>query len=199
MPDDEKYEYTGLHAMIFLGGSSPERIETLVKALQEEERKTNAKNIRFATETVGGVHRGLVHVAVDDEDDLAGIQGLLVSMSKGRELGTEVAILGPAYQDSSGQSLAAKIRHCEVLAIIRIWVERDQASEVLQALPDAVGSVFDGASIVYGAFDILLVLDGPRYSDVARPALEGVPSIPGVVRTETSFADVRRYGDYATS
>jgi hypothetical protein len=195
MSKQESYEYSGLHAVVFLGGSSAANIADLVRGLQE--REANDERFRFATELVGGVYQGLVHVALADENDLAGLQEFLPEVSHDEDVATEIAILGPPYVDSSGQTLAAKIRHCEVLAITRIWVERGQAGAVLDALQGAVGDVFDGASIVYGAFDILLVLDGPDYGSVAGPALEAVPTVPGIVRTETSFADVRRYGAYA--
>jgi hypothetical protein len=195
MSEQESYEYSGLHAVVFLGGSSAANIADLVRGLQE--READDERFRFATELVGGVYHGLVHVALADENDLAGLQEFLPEVSHDEDVATEIAILGPPYVDSSGQTLAAKIRHCEVLAITRIWVERGQAGAVLDALQGAVGDVFDGASIVYGAFDILLVLDGPDYGSVAGPALEAVPTVPGIVRTETSFADVRRYGAYA--
>ncbi|HET9672325.1 MAG TPA: hypothetical protein VFQ40_05695 [Actinomycetota bacterium] len=195
MPEPDGYEYTGLHAIVFLGGSSAPKVAQLVRDLQEREGED--ERFRFATEIVGGVHRGLVHVAVADQHDLAGLQELILELSDDVGLDTDVAVLGPPYVAPSGQTLAAKIRHCEVLAITRIWVERGHAGEVLNGLQGAVGDVFDGASIVYGSFDILLVLDGPDYGSVAGPALEAVPTVPGIVRTETSFADVRRYGDYA--
>lgn len=189
------YEYSGLHAIVFLGGSSAAKIADLVGRLQE--READDERFRFATELVGGVHQGLVHVALADENDLAGLQELLPELWGDEGIRTEVAILGPPYVAPSGQTLAAKIRHCEVLAITRIWVERGQARPVLDALQGAVGDVFDGASIVYGTFDILLVLDGSGYGSVAGPALEAVPTVSGIIRTETSFADVRRYGAYA--
>jgi hypothetical protein len=195
MPEHDGYEYSGLHAVIFLGGSSAAKIADLVGRLQE--READDERFRFATEVVGGVHRGYVHVALADENDIAGLQELLPELSRDEDLTIEVAILGQPYVDPSGGIWAAKPRHCEVLAFVRIWVERGQAQTVLNALQGAVGDVFDGASIVYGAFDILLVLDGPDLASVAGPALEGVPTVSGIIRTETSFADVRRYGEYA--
>jgi hypothetical protein len=195
MPEDDGYEYSGLHAVIFLGGSSAAKIADLVRRSQE--READDERFRFATEVVGGVHRGIVHVALADGNDLAGLQELLPELSRDEDVATEVAILGPPYINSSGEMDPAKPRHCEVLAFVRIWVERGQAQTVLDALQGAVGDVFDGASIVYGAFDILLVLDGSDLASVAGPALEGVPTVSGIVRTETSFADVRRYGAYA--
>jgi hypothetical protein len=195
MSQQGDYEYSGLHAIVFLGGPSAAKIADLVRRLQE--RETEDERFRFASELVGGVHQGLVHVALADENDLAGLQDLVLELWDDEDIRTEVAILGPPYVAPSGQTLAAKIRHCEVLAITRIWVERGQAGAVLDALQGAVGDVFDGASIVYGTFDILLVLDGSDYGSVAGPALEAVPTVSGIIRTETSFADVRRYGAYA--
>jgi hypothetical protein len=195
MPDDDGYEYSGLHAVIFLGGSSAAKIANLVQRLQE--READDERFRFATEAVGGVHRGIVHVALADENDLVGLQELLPELSRDEDLAIEVAILGPPYVDPFDVMWPAKPRRCEVLAFIRIWVERGQAQAVLDALQGVVGDVFDGASIVYGAFDILLVLDGPSFASVAGPALENVPTVSGIVRTETAFADVRRYGAYA--
>jgi hypothetical protein len=197
MPVGEGYEYSGLHAAIFIGGPSPAGIARLVRSLQRKERTDH--RLRFATETVGGVHRGYAHVALEDDNDIAGLQDLLVELSERRELDGEIAVLGPPYVDPDGEIWPAKPRHCEVLAFVRIWVERGQAGIVLEALRGAVGDVFDGASIIYGAFDILLVLDGPDYSSVAGPALTAVPTVEGIVRTETLFADVRRYGEYAES
>lgn len=197
MPDDEGYEYSGLHAAIFLGGSSPAQIGRLVQRLQA--READDERFRFATEAVGGAQRGYVHVALTDPNDIAGLQELLVELTRDEDVTMEIAVFGPPYVDADAHVLPAKPRHCEVLAFVRIWVERGQAGEVLNALQGAVGDMFDGASIVYGAFDILLVLDGPDYASVAGPALEAVPTVPGIVRTETMFADVRRYGDYAES
>ncbi len=195
MPNGGGYEYSGLHAAIFLGGQSPDRIARLVQKLQEKEQED--ERLRFATETVGGDQRAYLHVRLEDPNDIAGLQDLLVELTHDEDVTMEVDILGPPYVDPDGNVWPAKPKHCELLAFVRIYVERGQAEEVLNALQGAVGDVFDGASIVYGAFDILLVLDGPTYTSVAGPALEAVPTVTGIVRTETTFADVRRYGDYA--
>ena len=196
MPDEEGYEYSGLHAAIFLGGQSPARSARLVAKLQQLE-KTD-KRLRFATETVGGLQRAYLHVRLPDPNDVAGLQDLLVELTRDEDVTMEVDILGPPYVDPDGEVWPAKPKHCEVLAFVRIVVERGKAEDVLNGLQDAVGDVFDGASIIYGAFDVLLVLDGSTYASVAGPALEGVPTVDGIVRTETTFADVRRYGaEYA--
>ena len=54
---------------------------------------------------------------------------------------------------------------------------------------------FQGAATVFGDFDVLLVLDGSDFSSVAEVALGPLQKIPGIARSETSFADYRRYDE----
>ena len=196
MSNGDGYEYPGLIAGIFLEGQSPARIAKVVEHFHHDE--PGDERLRFATQTAGGLQGAYLAVGLTDPNDLAGLQDLLNELTEDQDVTMEVNILGPPYIDPEGNVLPAKPKHCEVLAFVRIWVERGEAENVLNALQGAVGDVFEGASIIYGAFDVLLVLDGPDFASVSGPVLEAVPTISGIVRTETTFADVRRYGaDYA--
>lgn len=191
----EEVADTSLHAWAFFEHSTDGRpVALTVRSLQES--STEDGPIIFAAETVGPF-KGLAHVRVE-ADDLAGLQDVMQILERDHGLGCQFATLGPAHRDTSGRLRPAKPKKCEVMAFVRIWVRPGRAMDVLQAVGPATGDIFDGASIVFGGFDVLLTLDASSYGELSSTILEGLHGIDGIARTETLFADVRRYGDYAT-
>jgi hypothetical protein len=190
-PEDE-----GLHAWAFFSHTTNgEPVARTVRSLQEA--STEDGPIIFATETVGPV-KGLAHVRVD-AGRLDLLQDLMRDLEREHGLGSEYATLGPAHRTAAGVPRPAKPKKCEVMAFVRIWVAPGRATDVLQAVGPASGEVFDGASIVFGGFDVLLTLDASTYGELEHAILEDLHGVEGIVRSQTLFADLRRYGDYASN
>src|SRR5262245_40223845 len=91
------YEYSGLHAGIFLSGQSPARIAQIVEHFQHEEE--GDERLRFATEIAGSLQGAYLHVALADPNDVAGLQDLLTELTRDQDVSMEVDILGPPYID----------------------------------------------------------------------------------------------------
>jgi DNA-binding Lrp family transcriptional regulator len=80
------------------------------------------------------------------------------------------------------------------VAVVRIWVKKGSAAgAVLSRLATLPG--FQGAATIFGDFDVLLVLEAKDYSSVAEVAFGQLQAIHGIKRTETAFADYRRYDE----
>ncbi len=192
----EEPEDRSLHAWAFFSHSTNGNpVSETVRALQEA--STDDGPIIFATETVGPF-KGLAHVRVE-EGRLDTLQDEMVRLEQEFGLGCQYATLGPAHRTAAGVPRPAKPKKCEVMAFVRIWVRPGRAMDVLSAVGPASGAAFDGASIVFGGFDVLLTLDASSYDALTHAILQGLHDVDGIARTETLFADLRRYGDYASN
>jgi DNA-binding Lrp family transcriptional regulator len=153
--------------------------------------------VRFASEFVGA-YKAVVAIEVAP-GDLAGLQDFLAgSPYNGTTFGWEaldyeVIVEGPSYVDAVGSIRRPKRPGCDMLAFVRISVESGRAREVLGRLGDSLGPVFHGAAIVYGSTDILLTLEATSFEPLVHAILTKLQGIPGVIGTEASFADARRY------
>jgi hypothetical protein len=201
------YAYSGLHAFAFITSAGGDRtVPELVASLREMMESAPPK-VLIATE-VAGPYRAFAHLRGEDLDDL---QDFLASdVWDGVEF--RLATEGPFYETAAGQLMGASRTHTpppvspyiEVVAFVRVWVNAGDARPVLGRLGDGLGPAFKGASIVFGDFDILLVMKGrtdgdepeelgSSFATVAQAAVDVVQQVDGITRTETAYADLGRY------
>ena len=189
----DEYAYTGLHAYVLVHDvtattQAPDRnasgfIRQLQDMAQDEGPVTAAVEL-------AGTFKGLVHLRFGD-GDVNGVQGhLATGLWDG--VTYELAYEGPVYMGPTQELIGLKRHLCDIVAIVRVWVDKGRTREVLGRLGDELGDRFHGASIVYGGCDILLALEGPTFKEVASAAFTKLQQIEGIVRTETSFTDYRR-------
>jgi hypothetical protein len=194
-PRDD-YAYTGLHAYVLVhdvtattadpGRNASGFIQQLQGMAQDQGPVTAAVEL-------AGTFKGLVHLRFDD-GDVNGVQDYLAT-ALWNGVTHELAYEGPVYMGPTQELIGLKRHLCDIVAIVRVWVEKGRTREVLGRLGDELGDRFHGASIVYGGCDILLALEGPTFKEVASAAFTKLQQIEGIVRTETSFTDYRRVPD----
>lgn len=213
LTDEEKeawrrYVETGTHAYLFIHEApAGTTVAGLVRALRtlipgeeagdEKERERSERwraqgRAVLSVSQVVGPYAAFAHLWADG--DLAALQDLLGALEEEFGLVGEVALAGGSYARADGAILMAKLKKSEVVGLTRIWVEPGASREVLDRLAADLGDAFKGGTIVFGDFDVLLEVGGDDVAAVTGPILDGVQRVPGIVRTETSFADYRRYG-----
>jgi DNA-binding Lrp family transcriptional regulator len=189
------YEYTGLHAFLFIdrvqAGKTPADVVSGLRGLGSPPDGP----VIFASEFVGQ-YLAFAHVWVE-EGDLSGLQDLITGdlweMGVRCRYCIEAAVhTNPVTLVHSGTKRATP----EIIALVSIVVERGRVQEVLNALggTEEVEGVpgFKGASVVTGDFDILLQLGGDNLDDVLQAAMTSLQEIDGIVHTSTAFADGTR-------
>jgi DNA-binding Lrp family transcriptional regulator len=124
-------------------------------------------------------------------ENLADLKDILAAVHEagGRSVETAVAIAGvPGTTFPRGISLDAPA----VEAFVQIWVDPGAGDEVLHALDRFKG--VSGLAAVAGDFDILAVVGGRSFDDLAETIMEGLQHIDGISATTTSFivAEVKR-------
>ncbi len=194
----DEYAYTGLHAYVLVKHVSAEarHPERNVAAFVDEFRSDARPEgpVTAVVEAAGGF-KVLVHLRLDDADDAAPMDDLQSFLAQERWDGVEYDLVleGPAYTGPTNELIGMKRHSSTIVAIVKVWVERGRAREVLGRLGDELGDRFHGASIVFGDCDILLALEGDNVKAVAAAALGGLQRIDGITKTETSFTDWRRF------
>jgi hypothetical protein len=189
----DEYAYTGLHVYALIQDVSPTAAQPkrnasdFIRHLQDQAEA--AGPITAAVEIAGAL-QGLVHLRFG-EGDVNALQDFL-GTDVWQGVRYELFYEGPVYMGPSQELIGLKRHICDIVALVRVWVEKGRIREVLGRLGDELGDRFHGASIVYGSCDILLALEGHTFKDVAYAALVGLQKIDGIVRTETSFTDWRR-------
>jgi hypothetical protein len=188
----------GLYAYLFVTGVKASEASVSGQIANVRELIRDEGPVRFASEVVGA-YKAVVALEVGS-GDLAGLQDFLGGAEYG---GTQfewdgfdyaLVVEGPAYTTAVNTLMYPKRPGCDVLAFVRISVEAGRAREVLGRLGDELGPTFHGAAIVFGGTDILLTLEATEFETVAQVALAELQHVSGVTATESSFADVRRYG-----
>lgn len=191
---EDEYAYTGLHAYVLVeqvlaDPVHPKRnLASFLARLQEMAEPHGPGPVTAAVDVAGGF-QALVHLRFEDED-LYGLQDFLAS-DLWNGVRHSVVFEGPTYTGPLNKLLGLKKHLCDVVALVKVWVEKGRVREVLGRLGDELGEPFHGASIVYGGFDIFLALEGPDLKSVAAAAL-ALQSVSGISKTETSFVDWRR-------
>jgi DNA-binding Lrp family transcriptional regulator len=192
----ELYATTGLHAFLFVDHVAGDRtLREIVDELQgliPYEGEPSAQPVVLSAAEFVGPYKAFVHLWAPT-GDLAGLQDFIAGTLWDLGVRCDYATQGTPHLGPGGVVYPLKIKKCDVVAVVRIWVEKGCASDVMQRLEDLAG--FQGAATVFGTFDVILVLEGEDFQSVAKVALGPLQRIPGVVRTETAFADYRRYPD----
>jgi hypothetical protein len=205
----EQYVVTGLHAFLFVDhiagdGTLRDAIDVLIGMIPGDDPESadflppsDHAVVLSATETVGP-YKSFVHLwAPPRRLDL--LQDFIAGTLWELGLRCDYAVQGGAYTGPTGQIYALKIRKCDVVGFVRIWLSEDAglgAFDIMARLSALDG--FQGAATVFGSFDVLLVIDGKEIDDVAKVIMGRLQGISGIARTETAFADYRRY-DAVTS
>ncbi len=203
----ERYVVTGLHAFLFVDHIVGDR--TLRAAVDELQSMIPGDDpespdylppsdrvvVLSATETVGP-YKAFVHLWAPPRD-LATLQDFIAGALWDLGFRCDYGVQGTAYAGPTGEIYPLKVKKCDVVGFVRIWLARDEgdAFDVLARLSELDG--FQGAVTMFGSFDVLLVLDGKEIGDVAKVIMGKLQRTPGIARTETAFADYRRY-DVAT-
>ena len=205
----ERYITTGLHAFLFVDhvqgdGTLREAIDALIGMIPGDDPESpdfmppsDHTVVLSATETVGP-YKAFVHLwAPPRRLDL--LQDFIAGALWELGLRCDYAVQGTAYTGPTGQVYALKIRKCDVVGFVRIWLNPDaglEAFDIMARLSELDG--FQGAATVFGSFDVLLVIDGKEIDDVAKVIMGRLQGISGIARTDTAFADYRRYDDVAS-
>jgi hypothetical protein len=205
----ERYIVTGLHAFLFVDHFAGDltlrdAVDTLIGMIPGDDPESpdylppsDHTVVLSATETVGP-YKAFVHLwAPPRRLDL--LQDFIADTLWGLGLRCDYAVQGTAYTGPTGEVYALKIRKCDVVGFVRIWLSEDAglgAFDIMARLSELDG--FQGAATVFGSFDVLLVIDGKEIDDVAKVIMGRLQGIAGIARTETAFADYRRY-DAVTS
>jgi DNA-binding Lrp family transcriptional regulator len=198
----ERYVLTGIHAFLFVDHVEGEKrlhdtiVEDLFAMIPEhgepppEDAEIPAV-VLSASEFVGP-YKAFIHLWAPP-GRLDAIQDFIAYTLWDLGLRCNYATQGTSYQgpDTIYQT---KLKKCDVVAVVRIWAESGSTGELLGRLAELPG--FEGAVTVFGDFDVLLVIGGSDFASVAKVAIGPLQSIPGIERTETSFADYRRYDEY---
>jgi DNA-binding Lrp family transcriptional regulator len=205
---DVDLDYTGVHAFVFINQVHPaldvgtgqlkgpesdgSTIRDVIDALRSFGPPPDGPVI-FAAELVGSA-KGFAHLRADTLADLQDfIGGQLSRRGITSDYSTEADVAKVA-----GRKKGAKRSTPEVIALVRIKVEKGRLRDVLRDLADEHGPLrrtFKGASVVFGNYDILLQLGGDEFDDVADAVYGPLQEIDGIASTNTAFTDARRYGD----
>jgi DNA-binding Lrp family transcriptional regulator len=187
------YDYTGLHAFVFIDQVDPgTNIRTVIDVLRGFGPPPDGP-VMFASEMVGS-SLGFAHIRVED-GDLSGLQDLIAGGLWERGVHCRYCI-EVDYAHNEAVRKAVKRSTPEIIAIVRMLIERGQLSDVLGELLDPHGPVadtFKGASVVTGDTDMLVQLGAEDFQTVADAVYGPLQSIGGITNTDTAFTDARRY------
>ena len=173
---------TGLHAFVFIDRVEPEGdLRPVIERLNDLE----TPGVLFAAEVIGS-SIGFVHVRVDDENDLRGLQDLIFSELWGRGLRCSHCI-----ELMTGRQ-GVKRDTPEIIAISKLRVERGGIDALITALEADTSPVRDtlkGISVVTGEWDVLVQLNGEDFDTVRNAVLNDLPRVPGILESDTLFTD----------
>ena len=179
MPDVEDHwaDYSGLHAFLFVDHVEPPKTpEDVVEAL----RAKGKPPVMYASTFVGD-YVAFAHVRVESVAELQDlIEGTV--WDAGARCAWSI--------ESATAALGAKRRSLGLIALTRIKMHPgsiDEARDRLAENPPETG--FVGASVITGAYDILLQMTGASPEDVKAKIQAILSGVDGVKRTSTAFAD----------
>jgi DNA-binding Lrp family transcriptional regulator len=187
---------SGLHTFVFVDhvpdptqlGPALASLDAAIPSNDDElaERLESDGAVVLSASEFIGPFKAFIHLWAK-AGDLTGTERFIANVLWPAGIGCETDVMGSSYQGPGGQIYLLKIKHCDVVAIVRIWVEKGRAHDVVNSLSKLAG--FQGAATIFGGFDVLLVLEGEDLASVARVAIDDLQEISGIVRTETSFSD----------
>jgi hypothetical protein len=202
----ERYISTGLHAFLFVDHVAPgERLRDVVDALRgtvpgddpaapDYEPPSDHVVVLAATETLGP-HGAFVHLWAPP-GDLAALEDFVAGPLWDLGIRCDYGVQGTAYTSPTGGLYPLKVKRCDVVAFVRIWLGGKKGRDPFAIMADLSElDGFQGAATVFGSYDVLLVLEGKKIGDVAKVVMGKLRQIRGIARTETAFADYHRYDD----
>jgi hypothetical protein len=207
-PEDDVWaglDTTGTHAYLFIHLVEGRSIRDVVDVLRasmpgSDPESPHAQHVShwiqrgwraLAAGEFVGPYTAFAHLRVDG--GLADMQDFMAALASDLGIRSNYSVTGPSYTSPSGQQLMAKFKKCEVVCLVEVWAEKGRVLEVLQALGDQMGETFKGATVTYGRSDILLELGSSDLEPVALAVLERLQDVEGIRKTESAFADFRRY------
>ena len=187
---DVDLDYTGVHSFVFIHEVDP---GTNIRNVIDDARALTPGDgrVRFAAETVGS-YLGFAHLRTEI---LAELQDLIAGELWERGVHCDHCVEADTAKRGN-RLMGAKRSTPEVIALIRVRVQRNSLRAVLEAMADEsgpLGETFKGASVVFGNFDILLQLGGDSFDVVRRDVYGPLQRIDGIAATDTAFTDARRY------
>jgi hypothetical protein len=184
------FDYTGLHAFVFIDGVDPGRnVADVIEDIGGTEgREFPNGRVLFASVTVGA-HKGFAHIRAE-EGDLGALQRLIFEDLWAEGVRCEHAIEGPVYTPQGVQATpkGPKRRSPPFCALVRVRTDDDPIAvmnEIARRFGD--NDPFQGASVTFGSADLLVELAGDSLDAVRGPVLYVIRGTPGVVWTRTSF------------
>jgi DNA-binding Lrp family transcriptional regulator len=178
----EAEKNTGLHAFVFIDRVEPEGdLRPVINGLNSLE----TPGVLFAAEVIGS-SIGFVHVRVDDENDLRGLQDLIF-----RDLWRRGLRCKHCIELATGRQ-GVKRDTPQIIAISKIRVARRGISDLIRDLeaPDSpVRDTLKGISVVTGDWDVLVQLNGDDFETVRNAVLYDLPQVPGILESDTLFTD----------
>jgi hypothetical protein len=195
---DDKGDYTGLHAFVFIKRVDPGRnIADVIEDIGGTEG-TELRNGRVMFASVcAGAYIGFAHVRVED-GDLAALQRLIYHDLWAEGVHCEHAVEGSVYQAQGAdfEPKGPKRKSPPFCALVRVRTDDDPVA-VMTEIARRFGDTdpFQGASVIFGSADLLIELAGDQLPAVSEPVLDVIRGAPGVVWTETSFAFTRPWRD----
>src|SRR5438552_8790124 len=187
--------YEGVHAFIFIREVDPgDGIRAIVARLEDQGLVNKDAGPVFFASDFAGAFKGFVHAGADD---LTALLDLLAGQLWDAGVHCEPALEGTVSGADTAQPLGPKRRSPPYCALVRIDLRRDTSVdplEVLSRLRDV--SLFQGASIVFGDFDILLELGADDYDSLTEAVRTWAKDFPEVERSRSAITHVSRdWGD----
>ena len=177
------FDYTGLHAFVFIDGVDPGRnVADVIEDIGGTEgREFPNGRVLFASVTVGA-HKGFAHIRAE-EGDLGALQRLIYEDLWAEGVRCEHAIEGPVYTPQGVQATpkGPKRRSPPFCALVRVRTDDDPIAvmnEIARRFGD--NDPFQGASVTFGSADLLVELAGDSLDAVRGPVLDLIRGTPGV-------------------
>jgi len=184
--------YEGVHAFLFIREVDPgDSIRKIVARLQDGGLVNKETGPVFFASDFVGAFKGFVHAGADD---LTALLDLLARALWDAGVHCEPALEGTVSGTTSGlplPPLGPKRQSPPYCALVRIDLRRDPSVdplEVLNRLRDV--SLFQGASIVFGDFDILLELGADDYDSLTEAVRNWAKGFPEVERSRSALTHV---------
>jgi hypothetical protein len=131
-PRDE-YAYTGLHAYALVHDVTATTQDPGRNAsgfIQQLQATAQAEGPVTAAVELAGTFKGLVHLRFGDDGDVNAVQDHLATpLWDG--VTYELAYEGPVYMGPTQELIGLKRHVCDIVAFVRVWVEKGRTREVL--------------------------------------------------------------------
>ncbi len=192
----ERYILTGIHAFLFVDHVVGDKrlydiiVDDLLPLIPPDGEPSEVPVVLSASEFVGP-YKAFIHLW-SPPGQLAALQDFIGVTLWDLGIRCDYSTQATSYQGPD-KVYPLKIKKCDVVAVVRIWAEPGCAKALPAKLSGLEG--FQGAATVFGDYDVILVIDGADFSGVASVVLGPLQKVPGIARSETSFADYRRYDE----